>query len=265
MFDKIDYKLILQEKIRDNKGVRGYQKKMSDACQCHTSFISQVANGNLQLTPDHAVRLCKFWGFTELETDYFMATVELARAGSSELQKRTLQKIKSLKTQHQNLSNRLSAKKQQDQFTANSFYYSSWHVIAIHVCCSIEEFQKAESISERLFIPLDMVRQTLHQLVEYGYLHEEKEQFRPTAKVLHLSSDSPLIGLHHQNWRNYVANNLKKTQPTGIHYSSLYAMSKQDFDKLREMTIEHIENTREVVLNSNEEELFAINIDLFEV
>lgn len=263
MFNEIDYKNILRDKLRDNKGVRGYQKRMSEACDCHTSFISQVANGHLQLTPDHAVRLCEFWGFTELETDYFMAIVELSRAGSSNLKKRTLGRIESLKRKHQTLSSRLKAKKQQDQVSTSSFYYSSWHVIAIHVCCSIKGFQNAESISERLLIPVDMVRRTLHQLVEYGYLSEEKERFVPTEKVLHLSSDSPLIGVHHQNWRNYVASNFKRTLSAGIHYSSLYAMSKKDFDKLREMTIEFIENTRKVVVDSQEEDLYGINVDFF--
>ena len=80
MFDLDDYKAVLRTQIDRNRSVRGYQKKLSEACRCHTSFISQVINSHLHLTPDHAADMCVFWGFNDLQTDYYSTLVEYNRA-----------------------------------------------------------------------------------------------------------------------------------------------------------------------------------------
>ena len=42
-------------------------------------------------------------------------------------------------------------------------------------------------------------------------------------------------------------------------------MSKDDFKYLQEMTIEFIAKSRRLVSDSSEEELYAINLDLFKI
>jgi hypothetical protein len=46
-----------------------------------------IGNGDRDLTVEQALSLCEFFGFIELEADYFVSLVERERAGTHQLKK----------------------------------------------------------------------------------------------------------------------------------------------------------------------------------
>ena len=58
----------------------GYQRQLSEAAGCHTSYLSQVLADKAQLTPDHAAGLAVFWQWNETASEYFLTMVQLERA-----------------------------------------------------------------------------------------------------------------------------------------------------------------------------------------
>lgn len=101
-----DYRAYLNAVIERNRGVKGYRTRLSKVGGFHPSFLSQVLTSNVQITPDHAARLCEFWGMSQSETEYFLALVHLERAASNvlrEILKKTIQKLRIEKSNSLNL------------------------------------------------------------------------------------------------------------------------------------------------------------------
>ncbi len=265
MYEKNDYKLILSEIIEKNRSTRGFQKKMAEACGCHTSFLSQVVNGSVHLSLDHAAALCDFWAFDDDDTDYFMSLTMLARATSDILRKRLHKRISFLRKKKKSVSGRL-AKESLNQLSesARVFYYSSWQVLAIHVLCSIDEINSIESISERLSLSRSLVKPIVDKLIKFGFLGSDHGKLYPTNRDLHLSQESPLILHHHVNWRNFAINNMLKSQQDGINYSAAAAISTKDLKRFKEEVLDFIESFKSSVIKSKkEEEVCCLNIDFF--
>jgi transcriptional regulator with XRE-family HTH domain len=85
LFEYREYKTLIRAFIRANHAVYGYQSKMAKAAGCQRSFLSQVLNGTVHLTPEHAVRIAGFWQLDAAGTDFFVTLVMLGRAGNEEL------------------------------------------------------------------------------------------------------------------------------------------------------------------------------------
>src|ERR1039457_3217815 len=85
LFEFDNYKEFVRKKLRGttNKG-HGQYSRIAEHLSIHTSMVSQVFGGEKHLTFEQACGICNYFGFTELETDYFIALVQLDRAGTPE-------------------------------------------------------------------------------------------------------------------------------------------------------------------------------------
>jgi len=64
VFNHLDYKDFLKIQIEENHEAYGYKSRLAKAANCQKSFLSQVLNSHIHLTPEHAVGLCQFWKFS---------------------------------------------------------------------------------------------------------------------------------------------------------------------------------------------------------
>ncbi len=77
--------------------------------------------------------------------------------------------------------------------------------------------------------------------------------------------DSPLIVLHHNNWRQRALLDAQELGNTkSIHYSSVFTMSRKDFLRLHELSLQFLERGRQIIGPSKEEALYCVACDLFE-
>ncbi len=82
-------------------------KQLSAIITVVLMFVS-VFNGSKHLTFEQACGVCSFFGFTELETDYFVALVQLDRAGNQEAKTKCKRDIQRLKEKSESLKERLT-------------------------------------------------------------------------------------------------------------------------------------------------------------
>src|ERR1700692_4612304 len=108
VFEFNDYRKFLEAQIAGNSSERGYQTKLSKAAGCKGSFLSQALHSHVNLTPDHAAGLCRFWNFDDDETDWFIELLTLARAGSPEMKKVCTRRLKEIEKRRTNLKERLT-------------------------------------------------------------------------------------------------------------------------------------------------------------
>lgn len=98
---------------------------MAEHLAVSTTMISQVFNGDKNVSLEMAAELSAFFGFNAKEERYFFLLVELERAGSSRLKEKLKAQLTELRAEAQKIIERVARDKEltaEDKAT----YYSSW-------------------------------------------------------------------------------------------------------------------------------------------
>lgn len=264
VFDFTDYKSYLKARIEESRGFRGYQSQLAKAAGCQRSFLSQVLNGPMDLSREHAAELTRFFGFTSTEAEYFVGLVDYARAGSKQLKEMTRERLAKLRETAQNLSARVKVTEIADA-ELRSLYYSSWYWSAIHVMVAVPRFQTPQAIADRLGLPLDLVKTALVRLEEAGLVERTGNHWRIGKRDIHLHEGSALTEVNHTNWRQRALINAQLRPKDALHYTSVFTMSRDDAAKLRDLFLNTIVQAREAIGPSPSEELYCYTSDFFRV
>ena len=264
VFESSDYRDFLAMKIAANAHNRGYKGRLAKGANCHHTFLSQVLHSSVHLTPDHAAGLSEFWNFTDKESEYFICLVNLARSSSQKLKDVLIKRIQLLKDESEHLGKKLKGDELKDIADAN-LYYSSWQYAAIHVLVSIPQFRSQDAIAKKLLLPPKTVHKCLNELHAMGVIEPSGDGWIASKRNIHLPKESPLVGLHHGNWHHKVAGLLQQQTPEGLHYSSVHALSKKDFERIKALILECISNVKTIIQPSPEEVLVCFLCDFFEL
>ena len=77
-----DYKeLIIQQVESLEKGGRGQFARIAKHLGVHTTFVTHVLRGASHLSVEQGIKICDFFLFSELETDFFIQLLQFNRAG----------------------------------------------------------------------------------------------------------------------------------------------------------------------------------------
>lgn len=263
LYQDTDYKRFLAHTIAANK-TRGYQTRLAKAAGCQKSFLSQVLNTHIHLTLDHAAGLCHFWQLNEMDSAYFLDLVNFARAGSRELKEFLKKRMNKARKQAEHIASRIEHATflPVDHLVA---YYSNWYMAAIHVLLSISEYQTLEAIAHRLRLPLDLVASCVQELCRMSLIEATDHGWKVLQSDLFLQEGSPLVKTYHTAWRHKAITNLERTGPEALHYTTVYAMSRRDIEKLREKILHMIEEARQLMKPSPEEDMVCFACDFFRV
>lgn len=258
------YKEFLKDLIKCNSEKRGYQASLARAAGCQPSYISQVLSGKAELLLDHAAGISDFLGLNSAETDYLLTLVQLARATSLQLKSVLHKKLQILKEKQFELKEQIPNLKT-TQSEIEGVYYSSWIWTAVHIATSINKYQTAESLSQRLGVPLHEIKEVLRKLEEFQYIRSQKETYFYHQGASHLPRESVMNEMNHLHWRARSIFDLQKKQNNSLNYTSVFSMAKTDSDNLRKALIQTINDSRQIIAPSQPEELYCFNIDFFMV
>jgi len=260
-FNFHDYKDFLKEKVAMNRGENAYQSRLAEAAGCQKSFLSQVLNSHVHVTPDHAAAMSGFLGLTEEEQIYFIDLVAMARCGSPSLREVLKKRMKQMKDARADPSQRIHWPEL--EFKVQELYYSSWHWGAIHMLVSIPNFRTSSSIAERLGLPRAKVEKALEGLEAMKLIEKTKGGWKVTDNFTYLPNSSPMTGANHINWRQRAIANIQSMDDTALHYSAAFALSQDDFHELKEMIVEFIEQANNKISASPCEEAAVFSCDFF--
>ena len=125
------------------------------------------------------------------------------------------------------------------------------------------KYRSKESIGHYLGLSHKVVSEAVEFLLETGLIASSSHGYVSGKTRVFLKGDSQNIVQHHENWRLRAIENITLQQQENIHFSSVYSLSKKDFIKIKEKLLEHLQEVREIVKPSKEEELYVLNLDLF--
>jgi uncharacterized protein (TIGR02147 family) len=264
VFDCEDYRLFLKARAEQGSAQRGYKQRLARAASCQPSFLSQVFSLRADLSRDHAADIAPELGLDESEEEYFVLLVDLARASSPRLKDAIRRRLARLKKARLQPSARVAAKKMRDG-SFNALYYSSWYWAAIHMLTFIPQDRTLPAIAQRLQLPAAVVERCLARLESEGLVARKGTEWVSSGDNVHLPTDSPFNEINHSHWRLKALADVQKKDPASIHYSSVFTVSRKDLDRLRELVISQLMQSRQLIVESPSEELCCLSVDLFRV
>jgi uncharacterized protein (TIGR02147 family) len=261
-----DYKKLLNEHAKAPEVKRGYLKELAEASGCQRSYFSSVLHTHNHLTPDQAFALTTYWNLSNTETEYFLVLVDLARAGGRPLRERLLGRLQQLRTEQEDLSKRLERPSIEATNEGEFTYYSSWIFSAVHILTSIPQFQTAKAIAAKLNIPEDQANMVLSFLKKMNLVEEvSSSQWKHSSASRHVGRGSPLVSLHHNNWRQRAVLAAQLNSDQGVHFTSITAMTTSAFEQIKMRFLENIEHCNRIAGPSECERLVCFEMDLFQV
>jgi uncharacterized protein (TIGR02147 family) len=264
LFSSLNYREFIHEKIRQNKGTRGYRTQLAKAASCHTSYFSHMLKGEAELTPDQAAALCDFWQLNRRDAEYFITLVHLQRASSGSLQTRLQERLRELRQISDDVPDLdlVTIKMAHEQALR---YFSNWYMSAVHRALSIPQLNTAEAISERLSIPLDLVEKSLEDLESMNLVLRSGKEWQSRNTALSLTINQDLMGIYHNALRSRAAFSHDRPGIGGVHFSAVAAISRKDAKTIKDAIKRMISKYAALCHHSEAEDLMGLSVDFFRI
>jgi uncharacterized protein (TIGR02147 family) len=265
IYEYKDYKKYVLDWIqtRANEG-RGQRKQLADAIGCQTPFITHVLSGNYHFSAEQAEACSTWMGLNETESEFFILLVLKQRAGTRGLEVLFGRQISERRENATVLKKRLNITETLSP-EVQMIYYSSWHYSAIHIALLIPSLRSIDALQKYFALPMPRVTEVVDFLVDHGLVEQNKNLFKVSRSMIHLAKGSPLLNQHHSHWRLRAIESLQIRNNEDLHYSAAIALSREDFEWVREKLSQLLEQLVARVKDSKDEKLAAMTLDWFEV
>jgi len=258
-----EYRKIIKDFINEGgPKSRGQMSRIGEYLGVHSSLVSQILGGTRDLTFDQACTLCEFMNLSTIESDYFIALVQEARAGNEAARKRCRGELEKIRARASKLKEHVTKDKELTSLQ-NATYYSAWYFVAIKQLLALEEFQTVSAIAQKLNLSLAIVKNVLQFFEETGLCKHEKGKYIRGPTKIHIPSDDPLVGRHHINWRTKGFEQLGMRPEEELFFTLIATLSSDDKLRLREEIRKAIKKVVQVVDSSEPKELICFNVDFF--
>jgi len=266
IFDQIDYRSFLKEWFEEQKNKKtGLLTKASTYLRCQNSHLTRVLKQEVHLTPDQAYLFTRFTQMSEKESHYFMKLVEHNRASNLEYKNKLEDELKNLKRESKDLSRRHPSS-QIHNSNFEMLYYSDWIYVAIHMLITVPEYQSALNIAKRLNITESEAKNYLAKLSEMGLAYRDNlDHWHYTGGSIHLPKTSPMSSVNHNSWRERAIYDSRLPTKESIHYTVTQSVSKNDYEKIKNLIIETIDRYKLIAEPSAPEEVICLCLDVFKI
>lgn len=262
IFTYQSYKKFLKD-FTDLQG-RGTVSKLAGAAGCDRTYLSQCLTTKVQLTPDHILGLSEYMNLSEEEEEYFLLLLLQERSASKVAQLRIKKKMDKLIQADLVLSKKISRREDSNEISEaqKAKYYSTWKYAAIHTLTSIKEFQTAQAIARKAQLSEIETLNILKDLAETGLVHFQNGKWIHSGKNIHIPTGSSHNAQNHINWRLKAVDSVN--DKNSIHYTTLFSLSKKDWEVLREQLLGYIDKQRDFIHASGSDEMYCFCCDLYQ-
>ncbi|MEK6628387.1 MAG: TIGR02147 family protein [Bdellovibrionota bacterium] len=261
LYDCKNYKEFVLNRIHSMpKRGHGQFLKISKLLSVHTTMVTHIFKGEANLSIEQALKLCSYLGLAELESDYFINLVQLARAGDKHTKDYFEQQIEKLRKNSLNLKVRLQAKNVLEDID-QSVFYSEWFYTAVRLLSAINDYQDTSAMAEALDLPLNTVNKVIQFLSQVGLCKQENDKITYAPKDTYVNRNSKYVSQHHRNWRLKLLQKLDQISEDELVFTNPVTISDKDFAVIREELVRLIEKFKKISEPSNPETLCCFTLD----
>jgi len=265
IFEFSSYKVFVNQKIKVMpKRGRGQYLKIAKHLGVHTTMVSHIFKGDSNLSVEQGLALVSYFGLNRLETDYFIALIQVERAADQNSKGYFLGHLKGIKTKATSLQERLEQTTELSEKN-QAIFYSHWYYSAIRLLTALPGFQSPETIAESLGLPIGQVRSVIDFLLKTGLCLEIKGKVSIGKTRTYIGRESPMVMRHHENWRKKSVQLMDRGDTNNLNFTNPITISQTDFEIIREKLICFLEDFRKTADPSPTERLCCLNIDWFKI
>lgn len=266
IYSYIDYRKYIKDRIASLPlNGRGQLLRLAKSASIHSSVLSQVFQGQRDLTSEQAVATADYFGLSDSEARYFHLLVQLERASTQRLKALVRQEIDEIREREEQIVQRIpvTSKLSDEQ---KALFYSNWFYSGARVLSSITQYQDLNVLSERLRLTRTQTDTVAAFLLQHGLCIEAKNgKIKPGPQSTHIDAKSPITARHHANWRiKAMEKHSNLSHRKELAYTAPLSLSEADAFKVRALILEFIESVCKVTDPSASETAFCLNIDWFE-
>lgn len=241
----------------------GEYRRLSIALGISTTMVSQIFNGEKDISMELACEMTEYLHLSDDEADYFLLLVEHSKAGSVKLRSRLNKQIQERQDKAKKLENRLKKEHSLDGHS-KQLYYSTWLYPAIRILADIPDINSAEVIAQRLQVPKNQIMKMVDFLLENHIILKKAEKLSMGPAHIYLPPGDPLATRNLQNWRQLAFQKMNFQSDETFFYSGQYALSYEVAELVRKMLPDFIESILKEVRPSPSETTRCLNVDFFE-
>jgi uncharacterized protein (TIGR02147 family) len=258
-----DYRPALRARLASmpSRG-RGQLTKIAKLLNVHPTLLTQILNGAKKLSSEHALLIAEYLGLNELETEYFLALVELDRAGHFKLKAHITARLEKLREQRELPQNRMTKHKVLGG-PERATFYSHWYYSAVRLLAPIPEYGTIDRLAAALQLDRKAVQEAVEFLLRTGLLRQESGKFQLGQQRTYLPANSHLVARHHANWRLKAIENFERLTAKELAFTGPISVSRKDFAEARSILLRALEEISQLVEKSREEAVGCLSLDLF--
>lgn len=264
IFDEIDYKSFINSLIAAMpRSGRGQYKRLSEYLKTSTVAISQVFNGQRDLTHEQGYLVCKFFDFDTYETTYFLHMIDYAKASHYELKDFYKKRLRVTKEEARKVKGRMNKFKELHD-REKAIFYSDASYSKVRLASSLPSLNTTEELSEYLKISKDKIEIILEFLIKNGLCKTTDDGIDIATQHTLLTADSPFVKNHHVNWRIHSMDKASQlNKKSELMFTLPMSLSHGAYDELHKLSLAFIKKTYEVVGPSEDECLAYMGVDLY--
>ncbi len=264
IFEFTDYKTYFKAWVAAlPKNGRGEYRRVATKLGVGTTMVSQVFNGEKQLSLELANDLADYLHLNDHETDYLFLLVEIARAGTFRLQQKLKKRAEAARAEAKKIERQVGKGVEMSEAT-KAIFYSSWIYSGVRILTALDSMRDAQAIADRLNLPRTQVQKVLEFLLKEGLVLQKDGLLDYGPRRTHIGADSPLVAKHHQNWRIAGFQKMVFSDLDNLFFTSPMGLSLEVAEKIRMELPAFIEKIHKWVGPSPSETVRCLNIDWFE-
>lgn len=265
VYEYKDYKRYIIDWIESspNNG-RGLRKSLADAIGCQTPFITHVLSGDYHLSAEQAEASSRWMGLNDTDTEFFILLVMKQRAGTKSLEALFSKQLSQYRENQAVLKKRVKIEETLP-LDKQMIYYSSWLFAAIHMATLVPSLQTIDALLKHFQISRISLMKAIEFLIENGLIEEKNGHLKNKKSLLFLERNSPLLPLHHTNWRLRSIEAIQTKNPDHLHYSGVLSLSEEDFEWVREKLSGFLGELSVRLKDSKDERVASLCFDWFQL
>jgi uncharacterized protein (TIGR02147 family) len=258
-FQYTDYKDFIISLVEKNNR-RGEFSRIAEALGVSTVLVSQIFKSHKDLTFEQAIKLTEYFGFTELETKYFVNCLSFNKAGNQALKKFYKKEMDLIAKKSIEISSLVPNNKILSDLQ-KSIYYSDWSYAAVHLSSALPFIKNISDMAIYLGLDEDQVQKIITFLIECGLVQKISGELQIGTSHIHLDRSSSLLALHHRNWRMLSSVKAGNIEDDEVMYTAPMVISSKLADEIQANLLKFISDMVKSTDGCPDEETWNLNID----
>jgi hypothetical protein len=109
------------------------------------------------------------------------------------------------------------------------------------------------------------IKSSLQILEKMEFILKKNNKWVYTSGDFHIPKNSPLVVLHHQNWRHRAVSAAQDFETNNVHFTGILTLSHRDRERLKELILNFIADANKISGPSNPEEAMALCCDYYKI